>query len=721
MSRSRSILKVLSQMSASKDRQPNISWREPVFELQAEPADCGYVGISVLLAFLGVRRSVAELKTEAGLTSRGLSVRQARQILERYNVEADAVYFDRTRSEAYPCPGLLLLSKGHYIVLVRRVGDAFHSYDPNFGWNKITRKKLSRLTQGIGIEVALPTSARLTPPTIPPLPPFFWSLFGGRLGWLAVAAIAMTQVVALSLPLLSQRSIDELGARLDPSFLGTVGLGFVLISALSMLTSFVSTALGLKISRRAARRLGQHTFDRLARQPISWFTRTSPASIQYQIAGLDLQYSLVGEIIRVALTICVTLTFGLLAFLVVSPWLAIPGLIGAAISISVDLLFNRMQLSLQHNSMQSMQRRSALNYDLLTQMPLLARFGALARGRARYASVISKSNAVDTRLQTVRNWKTLVLGIVRSADALVFVTLSAVLMVRGNYSLGAFVAVGAYKDLVAQSLLSAFALRQRIKHTEGHRLQTRDLLAVDLSVPPAEGVRIEEGRVEFSAVSFSYGSLDREILRNANLTIEPKQCVVIRGESGIGKSTIARLLSGSVEPTSGQVKIDGQVVAHPIMGFGAVLQEDRLISGSIRENVLLYRGGFSDAAVYAALECAELDEFVRGLPMKLESQATEHSGGLSGGQRQRLLIARAVLGTPKLVVLDEATASLEVERERSIIKRLKSTGATLVIVSHRPEVWSLADRLLEVSEGSIREVPVVSGRAAARAAETGRI
>lgn len=697
-----------------------MSWREPVFELQAEPADCGYVGISVLLAFLGIRRSVAEIKTEGGLTSRGLSVRQARQILQRYNVEADAVYFDRTRSEAYPCPGLLLLSKGHYIVLVRRVGDAFHSYDPNFGWHKITRQKLARLTQGIGIEVALPTSARLTPPTIPPLPSFFWSLFGGRLGWLAVAAIAMTQVVALSLPLLSQRSIDELGARLDPSFLGMVGLGFVLISALSMLTSFVSTALGLKISRRAARRLGQHTFDRLARQPVSWFTRTSPASIQYQIAGLDLQYSLVGEIIRVVITICVTLTFGLLAFLVVSPWLAIPGLIGAAISISVDLLFNRMQLSLQHNSMQSMQRRSALNYDLLTQMPLLARFGALARGRARYASVISKSNAVDARLQTLRNWKTLVLGIVRSADALVFVTLSSVLMVRGNYSLGAFVAVGAYKDLVAQSLLSAFALRQRIKHTEGHRLQTRDLLAVDLSVPPTGGVRIEEGRVEFSAVSFSYGSLDREILRNANLTIEPKQCVVIRGESGIGKSTIARLLSGSVEPMSGQVKIDGQVVAHPIMGFGAVLQEDRLISGSIRENVLLYRDGFNDAAVYAALECAELDEFVRGLPMKLESQATEHSGGLSGGQRQRLLIARAVLGTPKLVVLDEATASLEVERERSIVKRLKSTGATLVIVSHRPEVWSLADRLLEVTDGIIREVPVVSGLAPARAAETGR-
>lgn len=686
--------------------KPAISRREPVFELQTEPADCGYVGISVLLAFLGIRRSVATLKIEAGQTSRGLSVRQVRDILRRYDVAAEAVFFDRTRSEAYPCPGILLLAKGHYIVIAHRTGDVFRAYDPNFGWHRVTRQRLARLTQGLGIEVGVPPSACLRPPKIPRLPSYFWSLFGGRLGWLAAAAIAIAQIAALSLPLLSQRSIDELGARLEPSFLGTVGLGFVLISAVSMATSFVSTAVSLKLTRRAARRLGQHTFDRLAQQPISWFARTSPASIQYQIAGLDLQYALVGDIIRVAVTILVTVTVGLLAFLVVSPWLAIPGLMGAAVSITIDLLFNRKQLTLLHASMQTMQRRAALNHDLLTQIPLLARFGALARGRARYAGVVSMSHAVDARLQTLRNWKTLVLGAVKSADTLVFVTVSAFLMIKGNYSLGAFVALGAYKDLIAQSFLSAFALRQRIKQSEGYRLLTSDLLSADLSLPAARGTRINEGRIELSAVSFSYGSLDREVLGNINLTIEPGQCVIIRGESGIGKSTIARLLCGSVEPTSGEVRIDGQVVSHPITGFGSVLQEDRLIAGSIRENVLLFREGFNDAAVYEALECAELDEFVRGLPMKLNSQAAEHGGGLSGGQRQRLLIARAVLGDPKLIVLDEATASLEVERERSIIKRLKGRKTTLVIVSHRPEVWSLADRLLEITDGSLREIPV---------------
>lgn len=683
--------------------------RRPVFELQIEPADCGYVSASVLLGLLGIGRSVSQLRHEFGTTSRGLSIRQLRGMLRHYEVAAEAIYFDRTRPESYPCPGLLLLTKGHYVVVAARRGEVFDIYDPNYGWDRVRRRKLARLTQGVGIEVEA-LAARPAPPAVPPLPAFFWSLFRSRLAWMSAGALVLTQLAALSLPLLSQRSIDGLGAGFAPSLLETVGLGFMLISGLSIVTSFVSSQLGLKVSRRSARRLGQHAFDRLARQPIAWFARTSPVAIQHQISGLDLQYGLVSEILRVGVTIAVTLSVGLLAFLVVSPWLAVPGLVGAAISIGVDLLFNRWQLSVQHAATQTMQRRSAFNYDLLTQIPLLARFGALPRGRTRYAGIIAQSSAVEARLQSLRNWRSLALGLVKSADTLVFVTVAALLMSRGAYSLGAFVALGAYKDLVAQSLLSAFALRQRIKQTEGHRLQTKDLLATDLGSPTPPALMVTDGRASFVNVSFRYGSLDQDVLRNVNLSIEPGECVVVRGESGIGKSTIARLLCGSVVPTTGQVMIDGAAVRQPMIGFGSVLQEDRLISGSIRDNVLLCRDGFRDEDVLEALACAELEDFVLGLPMRLNAQATEHSGGLSGGQRQRLLIARAVLGQPRLLVLDEATASLEVARERAIIQRLRETGATLVVISHRPEVWSLADRLLEIVDGEIREVTAVPAR-----------
>ena len=149
-------------------------------------------------------------------------------------------------------------------------------------------------------------------------------------------------------------------------------------------------------------------------------------------------------------------------------------------------------------------------------------------------------------------------------------------------------------------------------------------------------------------------------------------------------------------------------------GMGAVLQSDRLIGGSIRDNILLYRRNIDDAEIVAALEAAALDEFVRGLPMRLSTQVGEGIGGLSGGQKQRLLIARAVLGNPRLIILDEATSSLEVAVEAQILANLKSSGATVILIAHRPEVWALADRIYELDEsGRLAEAPVPPGAAAA--------
>jgi ATP-binding cassette subfamily B protein RaxB len=191
------------------------------------------------------------------------------------------------------------------------------------------------------------------------------------------------------------------------------------------------------------------------------------------------------------------------------------------------------------------------------------------------------------------------------------------------------------------------------------------------------------------------------------LTAAPGECVIIRGPSGTGKSTIAKLLVGQLTPSSGEVAIDGLPPEGALHGVGAVLQSDGLIGGSIRDNLLMFRRKVEDAELMAALEVAALDEFVRGLPMRLSTQVGEGIGGLSGGQRQRLLIARAVLGKPRLLILDEATSSLEVAVEARILRRLKATGATVILIAHRPEVWALADRIYELDQcGRLNEVPL---------------
>jgi ABC-type bacteriocin/lantibiotic exporter with double-glycine peptidase domain len=130
-------------------------------------------------------------------------------------------------------------------------------------------------------------------------------------------------------------------------------------------------------------------------------------------------------------------------------------------------------------------------------------------------------------------------------------------------------------------------------------------------------------------------------------------------------------------------------------GLGAVLQTDRLITDTVRENILMFRrrnsGSEVDTDIWNVLELVGLADFVQSLPMGLNTGIGENMTGLSGGQRQKILLARALLFSPKILVLDEATSSLDVESEATFFSKTRDLGMTLVVSSHRPEVWRLAD------------------------------
>ena len=133
-------------------------------------------------------------------------------------------------------------------------------------------------------------------------------------------------------------------------------------------------------------------------------------------------------------------------------------------------------------------------------------------------------------------------------------------------------------------------------------------------------------------------------------------------------------------------------------GLASLMQTDRLFAGTIRENVTLLRKDHSDKEVLEALQIVDMHDFVMALPMGLNTFISEGSAGLSGGQRQRMLLARALILRPRLLLLDEATASLDVTTERAIFDRLKSLKMTIVAITHRPEVWSLWDVILDLDD-----------------------
>ncbi len=255
---------------------------------------------------------------------------------------------------------------------------------------------------------------------------------------------------------------------------------------------------------------------------------------------------------------------------------------------------------------------------------------------------------------------------------------------------------------IGTQLTEAIAGLERTQEILGERPEDQD---------PKRTVALNDvhGRLEFEHVSFSYDG-NRTVLRDVSFRAEPGTVTALVGSSGSGKSTIIGLISAFYVPTEGQALVDGIDLSTVRLDsyrtrLGVVLQESFLFDGTIRENVAFSRPDASDEQILRACRIARVEEFAESFPDKYETVVGERGVKLSGGQRQRISIARAILAEPRILILDEATSSLDSESEAMIQQGLSylMQGRTTFVIAHRLSTIRRADQILVVEQGEIVE------------------
>jgi len=227
--------------------------------------------------------------------------------------------------------------------------------------------------------------------------------------------------------------------------------------------------------------------------------------------------------------------------------------------------------------------------------------------------------------------------------------------------------------------------------------------------PNAKNARITEGRVEFDNVSFSYHS--KKVIDGFNLKIKPDEKIALVGHSGSGKTTLVKLLYRFYDVNEGAILVDGKNIKdfrqESLRGeLSIVPQECVLFDDTIYNNIAFSRPSASKEEVMRAIKFAQLDKFVEGLPLKENTIVGERGVKLSGGEKQRVSIARAILANKKILVLDEATSSLDSKTERDIQIALKKLmkGRTAIIIAHRLSTIMSSDRIIVLSKGKISQI-----------------
>jgi ATP-binding cassette subfamily B protein len=355
--------------------------------------------------------------------------------------------------------------------------------------------------------------------------------------------------------------------------------------------------------------------------------------------------------------------------------------------------------------------------DLTTMLEEAARgirvIKAFGRARVMYDRYDVRCRELrETELERVRVhtqfiW---VLGLIPNLTLAGVLLAGAFAVSSGHLSVGGLVAFVSYLLILVfpiEELAWILAMAEEAETAAGRVWEVFDTEPLIADRPNATTLPVARGEVRFEGVTFTYPGTNKTVLRGLDLEIHPGETLALVGATGAGKTTVASLLVRLHDTTSGRVTLDGHDIRDVTLRslraqIGFAFEEPTLFSASVRENLLIGHPDATEADIEAALAIAQAS-FAYDLPWGLDTRIGEQGLSLSGGQRQRLALARAIVGRPRVLVLDDPLSALDVHTEARVEQALRPILAdrTALVVVHRPSTIALADRAALMDHGRI--------------------
>jgi ATP-binding cassette, subfamily B, bacterial CvaB/MchF/RaxB len=681
---------------------------------QAAATECGLACLAMIASYYGRQSDLNTLRREYPVSLKGATLRMVMDTAARLGLAGRPLRLEIEHLRSLRTPAILHWDMNHFVVLryVGRSGLTIH--DPAFGVRRYSFAEVSKHFTGIALELTPDQTFR--PQRAAPKLSLFD--FFGRISGLAPALVqtlvlsVVLQLYVLATPFYMQIVVDNALAKNDHDLLLVLALGFALFLLINTSASVIRARLLTHAQKTLAFQMGAGLFRHLLRLPMSYFEKRHVGDLVSRFASTEPVRRLLAEGLVTALIDGVMAALTAAMMFLYQPTLSLVVLAALALYIGLRIASYQLLRRRTLDLVEAKGRESTAFIESLRAVQSIKIFTRETERTAvwmnRYAEVLHAEASTGFMKQAFHVANEAIFGL----ENVLIIYLGARAALAGEMTVGMLFAFISYKqqfvDKAARLVERAIEYRMLDLHLE----RLSDIANAEPEQGHSRPVAYQqpiEGNIEVRNLSFRYAEGEPLVLRNVNLSIPAGEYVAITGPSGCGKTTLLKVILGLLEPTSGQILIDGVplcTLGHEAFrqSIGVVMQDDQLLSGSIADNICFFDESFNIEHMVHCAELAGIDEEIRRMPMAYNSLIGDMGTSLSGGQKQRVLLARALYRRPRLLFMDEGTSELDIATERQVTTAITALGLTRVIIAHRPETIASAPRRLVLQDGELHEL-----------------
>lgn len=495
---------------------------------------------------------------------------------------------------------------------------------------------------------------------------------------------------------------------------GTIGQILLLLAGLyvfSSLFNYIQQYIMSTVAQDTVYDLRQDVNKKLEKLPLNYFdSRPNGEILSRMTNDIDTIGSTLQQSLTQFITSVVTLVGIIIMMLTISPWLTLIAFVSLPLSLFViQPILKRSQKQFA-NQQKSLGELNGHIEEMYTGHSVVKAFGHEKKAVEQFDEVNEELYEAGRKAQFISGIIQPLMTLIGNFSYVVISVVGGILVTQRAISIGDIQAFITYSKQFTQPIMQTANIANIIQSTVAAAERVFELLDEQEEQKESTALHLEraKGEVVFENVDFGYG--EELLIENMNIQVAPGQTVAIVGPTGAGKTTLINLLMRFYELNDGKIEIDGldtrDMSRNELrQNFGMVLQDTWLFNGTIRDNIAYGKNGATEEEIVAAADAAHADHFIRTLPDGYDTVLNEEASNISQGQKQLLTIARAILADPPIMILDEATSSVDTRTEIFIQKAMNRLmeGRTSFVIAHRLSTIKDADLILVMDKGNVIE------------------